>query len=371
MLRRSGAAPEGLSGAVRELVGEIVDRSERVAAQARQWVLAQASLDELTERRPELRAWRGWLDSTGLLRRCAADVVAAEELCDGLARVVDRLPAADIALGRLAADTTGDAHALDDGRPLATLALSAARALAGAAPTGSGSALEKRVAWAAVGVHRDELSSTVLVLGLPGGSDSTMGRILTLARAAGEPVVLTLRQLTRIEPEALGIRSTLFRICENPIVVASAADAVGSDCPPLICLSGQPSTAARHLLGMLSGAGADFVYHGDFDWGGLRIANALAQHIAWQPWRFATADYLSALSRATRGTLSGRPTAAAWDTDLAPALHRHGVRVEEELVLDELIEDLTPGGTRARRLDRVHRNDDRTADDTEAWQSQH
>ncbi|WP_225730447.1 MULTISPECIES: TIGR02679 family protein [unclassified Nocardia] len=340
VLRGSGAAPDGLAGAVRVLVGVVVNQSERSAAEAREWVLAQAPLDELIERRPELRDWREWLDSTGLLRRCAADAIAAHELCAGLARVVDRLPAKDVALGRLAADATGKAHALDDGRPLATLAISAARALAGSAPAGSGSALERRAAWAAVGVHRDELSSTVLALGLPGGTDSAMGQILALARTASEPVVLTLRQLTRIEPAVLGVRSALVRICENPIVVASAADRLGSVCPPLICLSGQPSAAARHLLEMLSEAGADFAYHGDFDWGGVRIANSLTRHIPWRPWRFTTADYLNALPRATGGTLSGRPAAAVWDTELAPTLRRHGVRIEEELVLDELVEDL-------------------------------
>jgi uncharacterized protein (TIGR02679 family) len=186
------------------------------------------------------------------------------------------------------------------------------------------------------------LSSTVLALGLPGGPDATMGQILALAHGVGEPVVLTLRQLTRTDPRALGVRSGLVRICENPIVVASAADRLEANCPPLICLSGQPSAAARHLLEMLSDVGADFAYHDDFDWGGLRIANALAQHIAWRPWRYTTADYLDALPRATGGTLSGRPAIADWDTELAPTLHQHGVRIEEELVLDELIGDLAP-----------------------------
>ncbi|WP_327147141.1 TIGR02679 family protein [Nocardia sp. NBC_01329] len=342
VLRRSGAAPDGLAGAVQLLVGEIVDRSERAVAEARQWALALTPLDELTARRPELREWREWLDSTGLLRRCATDATAAQKLCGDLARVVDRLPAGDLALGRLAADATGDAHALDDGRPLATLALSAARGLAGSAPAGSGSVWEKRVAWSAVGVHRDELSSTVLTLGLPGGPDSTAGRILALARAAGDPVVLTLRQIDRIEPDAFGVRQALVRICENPIVVASAADRWGPDCPPLICLSGHPSTAARNLLAMLSGVGVEFAYHGDFDWGGIRIANALAQHIDWRPWRFTSADYLNALPRVVGGTLSGRPGEAVWDSELAGTLRRHGVRVEEELVLDELIGDLVP-----------------------------
>ncbi len=55
----------------------------------------------------------------------------------------------------------GRAHALDDGAPLGTLALGAARALAGLAPTEPGESLSeaRREAWAAVGVLCDELSS--------------------------------------------------------------------------------------------------------------------------------------------------------------------------------------------------------------------
>ncbi len=340
VLRRSGAAPDGLAGAVRLLLGEVVDRAERSAAEARQWARAQASLDELAGRRPELRSWRDWLDSTGLLRRTAPDVGAAAILCADLVRVIDGLPATDVALGVLAAAATGDAHALDDGRPLAAPALAAARVLAGTAPAGSGSALERRHAWAAVGVHRDELSSSVLALGLPGGQHSTTGRILALARAAGEPVVLTLRQLIQTGPEEFGAEAALVRICENPIVVAAAADALGPGCPPLICLSGQPSAATLRLLDALSADSASFAYHGDFDWGGIRIANALSQRIAWQPWRFTTADYLAASSRGIGGALSGRPAEAAWDAELRPELTRRGTRIEEELVLAELIHDL-------------------------------
>ncbi|MGH3863068.1 MAG: TIGR02679 domain-containing protein [Actinokineospora sp.] len=45
---------------------------------------------------------------------------------------------------------------------MATVVLAAARVLAGLAPTSAGPAAERRAAWVSVGVHRDELSSTVL-----------------------------------------------------------------------------------------------------------------------------------------------------------------------------------------------------------------
>jgi hypothetical protein len=50
--------------------------------------------------------------------------------------VLDALPAAGESLSTFSARVVGRAHALDDGEPLATLALGAARALAGIEPPG-------------------------------------------------------------------------------------------------------------------------------------------------------------------------------------------------------------------------------------------
>jgi uncharacterized protein (TIGR02679 family) len=345
VLRTSGAAPGGLDAAVRLLTGAVGDLAAQAAAEARAWAAACAPLDDLAARRPDLAGWRSWLDGTGLLRRLAGEPAAAAVLAGELVAVLDALPCPGVALGRLAAASTGDAHALDDGRPLATLALAAARVLAGSTPTGDGSAAGRRAAWAAVGVHRDELSSTVLCLGLPGGGATATGRILAAAREAGDPCVLTLRQLGRGEDRAdLGVGSGTVFVCENPIVLASAADALAHRAPPLVCVNGQPSTAVLSLLEALAQQGAAFVYHGDFDWGGLRIANGLLDRIPWRPWRFGSAAYRAALAAAAvGGRLTGRPVDAAWDHDLRPALEQHATRVDEELVLPTLLDDLAAG----------------------------
>ena len=71
----------------------------------------------------------------------------------------------------------------------------------------------------------------------------------------------------------------LVRICENPVVIAAAADELGSRCPPLVCVGGQPSAAGWRLLDLLAAGGAEFRYHGDFDWGGIRIASAVRQRV--------------------------------------------------------------------------------------------
>jgi Protein of unknown function N-terminus (DUF3323)/Protein of unknown function C-terminus (DUF2399) len=81
--------------------------------------------------RTELAAWRRWLDATGVVRRLAPSPNEAPALLDQVAAVLRRLPSRGIPIGRLAAECCGDAHALDDGRPAGTLAVSAVRALAG------------------------------------------------------------------------------------------------------------------------------------------------------------------------------------------------------------------------------------------------
>ncbi|WP_250285847.1 DUF2399 domain-containing protein, partial [Frankia sp. CiP1_Cm_nod2] len=138
-----------------------------------------------------------------------------------------------------------------------------------------------------------------------------------------------------------GVGERTVWMCENPIVLASAADALGGDCPPLVCVNGQPSAAVLRLLDLLAAEGARFAYHGDFDWGGIHIGNGLLERVPWRPWRFDTQAYRATLARVTGGELAGRrPVEASWDAELRPALQHHGVRVDEELVLPDLIADL-------------------------------
>ncbi|WP_165978610.1 TIGR02679 family protein, partial [Actinomadura darangshiensis] len=290
VLRTSGASPHGLAAAVESLDGPVRDLARESAETAAAWAAAFAPLDEALCARPELAGWRARLDATGLVRRLAPGPAEAAEVLAALAAVVRRLPSPDIPLGRFAAETCGHAHALDDG-PLATLALSSARALTGLPFRSDGGAESRRETWAAVGVHLDELSSTVLCLGLPGDPHSPTGRMLAAMR--GEPVSLTLRQLRR---HASPVDAGVVRICENPVVVAAAADALGPSCPPLVCCNGRPSTAVWRLLELLAEGGAEFLYHGDFDWGGASIAAAVHARIGWRPWRYDTTAYRKAVS---------------------------------------------------------------------------
>ncbi|GIH29037.1 hypothetical protein Aph01nite_73470 [Acrocarpospora phusangensis] len=333
LLRNTGhgglvAAVTALSGPV-DSVPDVRRRAETA------WRKAFRPLDEAVAGRPELGSWRAWLDATGLPRRLAPDPADAAVLLGRLALVLGRLPSPSIPLGRLAAETCGDAHALDDERPLATLVLSAIRALAGRSFTAESSAEARRATWASAGVHLDELSSTVLTLGLAADPATPLGSVLGAQTAAGEPTRLTLRQLRR---HSTPIKAARVHLCENPVVVAAAADDLGPECPPLVCVSGRPTAAVWRLLTLLSDGGATFLYHGDFDWGGVGIAASVHARFGFIPWRYTAADYLAAPSGRR---LRGRPGPTPWDPSLSAAMISRTLCVEEELLLAVLLADLS------------------------------
>ncbi|MFE3324953.1 TIGR02679 family protein [Streptomyces sp. NPDC059176] len=332
VLRRSGVSPDGLGAAVTALTGPVARLADVREREERAWRDAYAPLDEfIRTHRPELAHWADRLRADGLVRRLARTPQAAKSLLCDTAEALRRLPTESaVSLPAFSAYAFGDSHALDDGTPLATLVLSGARALTGF-PDGSG-AEWRREAWAAAGLLKDALSSTVLASGLRGTSAPDW------AADAGEPAVLTLRQLTRHPPRTA---PAVVHVCENPAVLATAADTLGDACPPLVCLQGQPSAAALTLLRHLHTLGSTLRYHGDFDWGGLRIASGLLRRVPWHPWRYTAADYRAAAASVPLAPpLAGSPTTAGWDPDLSEALIELGVRIEEETVLDDLLADL-------------------------------
>jgi len=335
VVRRSGACTDGLAAAVTALTGEVTDRAEAAAELDRRWQAAFAPLHEVIELHPELTEWLHRVRASGLVRRLAGTPESASPLLASLASVLAQLPAHGEPLGRFAARHTGEAHALDQDRPLTTLALGAARALS-RLPEGHGTEWRREV-WASVGVLCDEVSSTVLTLGLPGDTRTATGRALAALHEAGQPAVLTLRQLVREPPQ---LASHEVFICENPVVVSAAADQLPDGRAPLICTHGQPGAAVMHLLRALASAGAQLRYHGDFDWGGLRIGNVIFGRIPAAPWRFHAADYRAVAKPGQSRRLTGTPATAHWDPSLADTMRCTGLAVEEEHTVDDLLSDL-------------------------------
>ncbi|MEA3274897.1 MAG: TIGR02679 family protein [Pseudomonadota bacterium] len=250
--------------------------------------------------------------------------------------MLERLPAAGIALSTLAAETLGDAHGIDPGTPVSTLVRRAILCLNDEADDDGFP--DETDTWAGAGVLvGGGITSQALVLNLPAANHGATARVLRTLAADGEPAYLTLRQLLRSRPSWDVVGKDVF-ICENPAVVAEAANQIGSACRPLICTQGQPSAAVATLLRQLGRARATLHYHGDFDWPGIRIAGGLIRRFGTLPWRFSTLDYLAAPD--TAKALSGRPAETSWDTGLEEAMRERDQAVEEEIVLATLLDDL-------------------------------
>lgn len=342
----------GLRTAMTLLGGPLCDRTGERAEERLRWgeLWSEALAHPAVLARPSLGSWLAGLRTSGLLRRLAA---AGEErrLLEQALGVLAALapPREDVRLPVLASEVLGTSHALDAGRPVATLVLRALALLADRPPPRS--ARERRELWDAAGVVTDDLSCDLLVLGLVPAGGGFLAEGLRAFAAAGEPVRLTLRQ---IAAGGLAFPSGLrVRVCENPVVVASAADRWGSRSAPLICLGGFPNHAGRTLLTVLMRQGADILYHGDFDWAGVMIANSLRETVPFRPWRFKASDYRAALThRCDRPELRDRPVPAAWDPELGHAMAEAGVAVEEETVLGDLVDDLRlPPSSRPPHLD--------------------
>jgi len=284
-----------------------------------------------------------------LLKRLARqNPTIAQQLLERADIVLRRLPADGVPLSQLAAETFGNAHALDSGEPTATIILAAWRRLESKNAFGANLSDDNeqqndvripdervRDIWARAGVLINELARPVLFLNLPVAcNDTTMG-------TPGEPAYLSLRRLVRVPPVWAVNGVTVF-VCENPNLVAIAADRLGAASAPLVCTDGMPAAAQRTLLTQLERAGARLMYHGDFDWAGLQIANHVMRTWPANLWRFGAKDYEVAVTNAphARHDLSGACVAALWDEALMLAMQSHGIAIAEEAVAASLLEDL-------------------------------
>jgi uncharacterized protein (TIGR02679 family) len=208
-----------------------------------------------------------------------------------------------------------------------------------------------RERWARLGVTVNELALPALCLNLPVHPrvDDAHGRLqaatppdasLALGLSQpGEPVHVSLRRLLR-RPPAWRVAGCDVFVCENPNIVAIAADRLGSACAPLVCTDGMPSAAQQTLLAQLAADGARLRYHGDFDWAGLTIGNFVMREFGAEPWRFGTADYLSASADHEIALRRGDRVMARWDDRLTGAMSERRVVVHEEGVVEALLMDL-------------------------------
>ncbi|HET9072042.1 MAG TPA: TIGR02679 family protein [Acidimicrobiales bacterium] len=341
-LRRTEAAA-GLVAAVSARRGPLVDRpARRSAAAERRDALWAGAREELAACGLLGAPWvERWLEDIRPVVGRASPARGPQLLRDA-ARGLARLPwASSPALGRtdLASTVGGDAHALDDGTVLAALILRGIAAALGVDPPSG--ALERRLLWERAGVRTDEVSTTVLTLGLRPAGGGPVAGALRARSDAGCETHLTLRDLRRLD--GLVAAGTTVWVCENPRVLEAAMDA---GVPAVMaCTAGNPVVTVTVLLERLAGDGADLRYRGDFDWPGIAIANRVVTGFGATPWRMSTLDYEAALAGAGRELLElpglvGAPVEAAWDPGLRAAMAGAGRAVHEELILGTLLADL-------------------------------
>lgn len=340
-LQRAGIAAS-LRGALEQLGGPIANLAATRLHEAHLW---SRVIEGCTH--PDLADFLQAPEGSRLLKRLAGQGSVLTELCRSAEGVLWRLPAKGIARSQLAAEVLGDAHALDNGEPVATIVLAVWRrvarrpddndiiALTGDLQQGGASEQRIRDIWAGAGVLVNELARPALFLNIPiqpsGGNDSR----------DGEPTYRSLRALLR-SPPSWNVAGREVYVCENPNILAIAADQWGGDCAPLVCTEGMPAAAQQCLLSQLAQCGARLLYHGDFDWPGLRIGNYVMREFGAEPWRFSASDYIVAVRALSNSghRLQGKAAEAAWDTDLASAMQQHRLAVAEEAVASSLLQDL-------------------------------
>ncbi|MFJ8539335.1 TIGR02679 family protein [Streptomyces sp. NPDC093591] len=324
---------------VTELVGPLGDRAgerrrqEGERAELWTWLAGH----DIVRAQPALSDWVASCRAAGLV---GASPDHTRSLLTDALTVLGELPARGEPLPVFAARVlNGHAHALDDGTPLSTLVLRALATLYDTAPPQS--AAGRRALWTRAGVADDDVSATVLVAGLRPSGDGPLARVSRVCAEAGQAASLTLAQLRAPGEFTLAVaRAPVVHAVENPSILALAVRRFGPDCPPLVCTSGWPNSAAIHLLRLLADQGATLRYHGDFDGEGIRIAAYLLDKTPVRPWRMTAADYRVAVARTPQGPQPGRLTEAPWDPELTRAMTGHGTAVVEELVADVLLADL-------------------------------
>lgn len=309
-----------LRSALELLDGPIVHRETELSRIRDSWasVLADCSHTDLI-------AYLSSPLNFGVLKRVSGNRPdSASVICRQTESILVRLPAAGIPRAQIAAELLGDAHGLDGARPVATLTLAVLRSRS-SADTG-----DDRDTWASVGILVNELARPALFLNVPCSE---------LPVSPGEPQYASLRSLARRPPQ-WNVAGRAVLVCENPNLVAILADRLGAACPPVVCVDGHLGAAQRTILKQLRTSGAELLYHGDYDWPGISIANYVIEKYGAMPWHFSAANYVAVAKGAPQLTipLSGRPVAASWDADLTAAMMKTGIKIEEEAIAEQIIE---------------------------------
>ncbi len=235
-----------------------------------------------------------------------------------------------------AAEVSGDPHMLDDGTSCGQLFNYAIMHLTGAEQpkgvSGRSELLEK------AGLYSDMVSSFVYCRNIRLYDCNGEHPAYKAFSERNEAFTLNIGNLTDIV-RAEAFNDTVY-IVENPAVFTALAQ--GTKDASLICTAGQPKGACLSLLG-LSG-NTRMYYSGDFDMGGINIAERLfGMFKKMRPWHFGPEDYISALSDKPLSAAAVRSLRGARDSRLKETVRlmiKTGFAGYQENILEMLIKDL-------------------------------
>lgn len=209
--------------------------------------------------------------------------------------------------------------------------------------------LQRDLLFQSAGILRDDLSSFVLVWGLPASLDRQR-------LPSNFAFQLPLREVGRLLVQA-GPHDAVF-VVENPAVFGEIVDSLEATeyrgaldavrMPIIVCTSGFPSLAALKLLDQLVELGTEIYYSGDFDENGLVIADSILRRYGEhaQPWRMSPADFARACAKGGGGIvlsavemerLAAKRTAFS---ELVAVMLQHGRKAFQEGIVEELVEDV-------------------------------
>lgn len=344
-LQRAGLA-KSLQHALEQLDGRIVHLAKVRLEQETAWSTVVNGCRDLNL----ARLLQSPAGLSFIKRTSRQNALTASDMCRRAEEVLQRLPAKGVTRSQLAAEVLGDAHALDDGQATAGIVLAVWRLGPATGseddadlliePQDDTSAQEESVersrdTWSRAGVLVNELARPALFLNLPTHDAKNFGG------PPGEPVYASLRSLLR-SPPGWNVAGRKVYVCENPNVIAIAADALGPGCAPMVCTEGMPGAAQRCLLSQLAKAQADLCYHGDFDWAGIRIGNHVMREHGARSWRFTAVEYDAAAGTflGQKQLLTGSVVDAFWDKALTAAMQQHRLSIPEEALVVSLLPDL-------------------------------
>ncbi len=233
---------------------------------------------------------------------------------------------------RLAADATGDPHALDHGSTLSRLVLAILMASGRIEPR-----QRPRDAWMAVGVDADDVVGGLTAIGI-----APLGWNVPRAMA----MTLPPRTLARCEWPAPDAPESWIFVTENPSVASAAADlATGGANVRLLCTSGTPSADEVAAIARLALRGWRLAVRADFDPAGLaHVAAILGKASGAIPWRMSAGDYArSVQDPEIDEPLFEQIPDTRWDPQLAAAMRDKCIPAYEEFLLPVLLDDLRRG----------------------------